>query len=78
MSPVLTNPMAACSRLQVILRVEVTVHENDRVSGCKVQAHSPCKDSLLGGAQSTKPENDTHIICTGIIYILIYSYSYNN
>lgn len=40
--------MAACSSLQVILRVEVSVHENDRVSSCKVQAHSPCKDSLLG------------------------------
>lgn len=40
--------MAACSGLQVILRVEVSVHENDRVSSCKVQAHSPCKDSLLG------------------------------
>lgn len=48
MSPVLTNPMAACSSLQVILRVEVAVYENYRVSSRKVQAHSPCKDSLLG------------------------------
>lgn len=36
--------MAACSSLQVILRVEVTVYENDRVSSSKVQAHSPCKE----------------------------------
>jgi len=44
-SPVLTNPVAACSRLQVVLRVEVAVHEDDGVSGGEVQADAPCKDN---------------------------------
>lgn len=43
-SPVLTNPVAACGSLQVILRVEVTIHKNDSVSSCQVHPYSPCKD----------------------------------
>lgn len=42
-SPVLTNPMAAGGGLQVVLRVEVAVDEDDGVSGGEVQADSSCK-----------------------------------
>lgn len=44
-SPVLTNPMAPGGGLQVVLRVEVAVDEDDGVSGGEVQADSSCKRS---------------------------------
>lgn len=37
--------MTACGRLQVIVRVEVTVYEDDRICSCQIQAHSPCKET---------------------------------
>lgn len=43
-SPVLSDPVTACSSLQVIVRVEVTVYEDDRICSCEIQAHSPCKE----------------------------------
>lgn len=42
-SPALTNPMAPGSGLQVVLRVEVAVDENDGVGCGEVQADSSCK-----------------------------------
>lgn len=67
-SPVLTNPVASCSSLQVVLRVEVTVHKNDCVSGCQVQAHSPCRDHITLSEKehvSRSPLMFTHMFTSG-------------
>lgn len=59
--------MAACSSLQVVLRVEVAVHKDDGVSSCEVQADSPCKQ------QSTQRlKNSEHVQqCYLHTYLLI-------
>lgn len=62
--------MAACSSLQVILRVEVAIHKNYSVGSCKVDANSSCNEKVLQ-SQSFISENNTHAQLTDFVFIII-------
>ena len=45
--PCLTDAMRSGGRLKVILRVKVTVHEDDGVRRHQVKALTPCRDETI-------------------------------